>query len=59
MHPRERLLSPVSVAALENELAQALSAYERYLQFAQRELSFIEKVRVLLRDNDSPTKPIP
>ncbi len=53
------LNDPVSVAALENELAQALSAYERYLQFAQRELSFIEKVRVLLRDNDSPTKPIP
>ncbi|MFO0648250.1 MAG: hypothetical protein U0326_18570 [Polyangiales bacterium] len=53
------LNDPLAVEGLDRELSAALTAYERYLHIAQRELSFLEKVRVLIRDNDSPPRPIP
>lgn len=46
-------------AAVDKELAGALAAYERYLQIVGMQLSFVQQVRVLLRDNDAPNKPIP
>jgi hypothetical protein len=50
---------PEQAAAVDVELAQALTAYSRYLTLSTEALPFTDQIRVLLRDLDAPNQPIP
>lgn len=53
------LQDPAAAALVDDALAKTLAAYKRYLELNAGQLSFIQQVRVLLRDHDAPKKPIP
>ncbi len=53
------LQDPGGAALVDDALAKTLASYQRYLELNAAQLSFIQQVRVLLRDHDAPKKPIP